>query len=225
MPKESTKTRNDGKSDAALCAASDFYYERQAWSEGKRRVAGVDEAGRGPLAGPVVAAAVILPEGFDPTGVGDSKKLSADARERAFARIIAEAQYGVALVHADEIDRINILRATHEAMRRAVAALPIAPDTVYVDGLPVPHLHEDCRNLIKGDSLCRSIAAASIVAKVTRDRLLCGEYETRHPEYGFARHKGYPTREHLAALQEHGPCPLHRVTFGPVAQRILRREK
>ena len=211
----------DKKSEAAFRAASDFFYEKALWAEGKRLVAGVDEAGRGPLAGPVVAAAAVLPEEFDPEGIADSKKLSAAARERAFERIMAEAQVGVAAVHAAEIDKINILRATHEAMRRAVAALPVTPDVVYVDGLPVPNLHDDCRNLIKGDSLCLSIAAASIIAKVTRDRLLCGEYDAQYPHYGFAKHKGYPTPEHLAALAEHGPCPLHRRTFGPVAQLLL----
>jgi len=198
-------------------------HEREAWAEGKRRVAGVDEAGRGPLAGPVVAAAVVLPEGFDPEGIADSKALSPASRERSYARLCVEVPLiGVGIIPADEIDRLNILRATHRAMRLAVVALPVAPDVVFVDGLPVPGLYEDCRNLVKGDARCLSIAAASIIAKVTRDRLMCGEYHERYPEYDFARHKGYPTPEHLAALLEHGPCPLHRRSFAPVAQAALR---
>jgi ribonuclease HII len=201
-------------------------HEREAWTEGRRRVAGVDEAGRGPLAGPVVAAAVVLPEGFDPEGIADSKALSPACRERAYERLCAEAPLiGVGIVPADEIDRLNILRATHRAMRLAVMALPEPPDVVFVDGLPVLGLHDDCRNLIKGDARCLSIAAASIIAKVTRDRLMCGEYHERYPEYDFARHKGYPTPEHLAALLEHGPCPLHRRSFAPVAQATLRFER
>jgi ribonuclease HII len=198
-------------------------HERAARAEGRVVIAGVDEAGRGPLAGPVVAAAVVLPEGFDLSGINDSKKLTEAARERALERIRAEAlSVGVGIVHADEIDRLNILRATHRAMRLAVDALTPAPDAVFVDGLPVPGLHPDCRSLVKGDSRCASIAAASIVAKVTRDRLMTGEYHARYPEYNFARHKGYPSPEHLAALAAHGPCPLHRRSFGPVAQVALR---
>lgn len=193
----------------------------QARADGKRAIAGVDEVGRGCLAGPVVAAAVILPPDFDPSGIGDSKKLSAAQRERAYKRILAEAvSYGIGQCDAAEIDRINILRATHEAMRRALAALTPAPDVVFVDGLPVPNLHPDCRNLIKGDSRCLSIAAASIVAKVTRDRLLV-EYDVLWPEYGFAGHKGYGSADHVATLEKHGPCPIHRRTFGPVAQLRL----
>ncbi len=198
-------------------------HERAARADGRLRIAGVDEAGRGPLAGPVVAAAVVLPEGFDLSGVGDSKKLSEAARERAFERIRAGAlSVGVGVVHAGEIDRLNILRATHLAMRLAVDALDPAPDAVFVDGLPVPGLHDDCRSLVKGDARCASIAAASIIAKVTRDRLMCGEYHDLYPQYDFPRHKGYPTPEHLAALAEHGPCPIHRRSFGPVSQLALR---
>jgi ribonuclease HII len=199
-------------------------HERIAWAEGRVRVAGVDEAGRGPLAGPVVAAAVILPQtGFDTQGITDSKKLSESARERLFEHLsAAEAvRIGVGIIHAPEIDRINILRATHQAMRYALAALPDSVDVVLVDGLPVPHLHTDCRSLVKGDSRSFSIAAASIIAKVTRDRLMAGEYHALYPEYNFARHKGYPSPEHLAALEAHGPCAIHRRTFGPVAQQCL----
>ena len=191
-------------------------------------ICGIDEAGRGALAGPVVAAAVILPEGFDPTGIGDSKKLTAKQRERAYERIVAEAlSYGIGQCEAAEIDTINILRATHEAMRRALATLSLAPDEVldnlevWVDGLPVPNLHPNCRHLIGGDGLNVSIGAASILAKVTRDRLMVA-YGAQWPEYGFAGHKGYGAATHLAALDTHGPCPIHRRTFGPVAQLALR---
>jgi ribonuclease HII len=169
-----------------------------------------------------VAAAVILPEEFDSDGITDSKKLSPAGRERAYERLRSVVPLiGVGIVHADEIDRLNILRATHRAMRLAVEALPECPDVVFVDGLPVPGLHDDCRSLVKGDARCLSIAAASIIAKVTRDRLMCGEYHERYPQYDFARHKGYPTPEHLTALLEHGPCPLHRRSFSPVAQAAL----
>lgn len=197
-------------------------FEASARSEGKHILCGIDEVGRGCLAGPVLAAAVVLPEAFDPTGIGDSKKLTAKQRERAYERIVAEAlSWGIGQCDAEEIDRINILRATHEAMRRALAALSVSPDRVFVDGLPVPNLHPDCLNLIGGDSRCVSIGAASILAKVTRDRLLI-EYDTRWPEYGFAGHKGYGAATHLAALDKHGPCPIHRRTFGPVAQQAFR---
>lgn len=184
-------------------------------------LAGIDEVGRGCLAGPVLAAAVILPKSFEATGITDSKKLTAKQRERAYERIVAEALgVGLGQCEAAEIDRINILRATHEAMRRALAALPLAPDEVWVDGLPVPNLHPNCHSLIGGDSLNLAIAAASIIAKVTRDRLLV-EYDALWPEYGFAGHKGYGSADHLAALEKHGPCPIHRRTFGPVAQLRL----
>ncbi|MES2460312.1 MAG: ribonuclease HII [Armatimonadota bacterium] len=200
-------------------------HERLAWSEGRLLVAGIDEAGRGPLAGPVVAAAVILPQtGFDAQGITDSKKLSPQARERLFERLCADESVciGIGIVDAPDIDRLNILRATHHAMRRALAALSSSVDAVLVDGLPVPDLHADSRALVKGDSRSFSIAAASIIAKVTRDRLMCGEYHDLYPEYNFARHKGYPSPEHLAALEAHGPCAIHRRSFGPVAQKCLR---
>jgi len=200
-------------------------YERLAWAEGAAHVAGVDEAGRGPLAGPVVAAAVILPaEGFDASGITDSKKLTPAMRDRLFERLCADTavKTSVGIVDAEEIDRLNILRATHHAMRLALKSLAIAPDIVLVDGLPVPNLHPRCQALVKGDSLSISIAAASIIAKVTRDRLMTGEYHTQYPQYDFARHKGYGTPDHLAALAEHGPCALHRRTFAPVSQQALR---
>ncbi len=192
--------------------------ERAAWASGKRLVAGVDEAGRGPLAGSVVAAAVILPEDFDGAGITDSKKLTEKQREKAFERIIAEATaFSIAEASPAEIDSINILRATHLAMKRAVMGLKISPDTVFVDGLPVYGLHPDCESFVKGDSRSLCIAAASILAKVTRDRQML-EADALYPGYGFAGHKGYPSPSHLAALRALGPCPIHRRSFGPVAQ-------
>ena len=205
-------------------AASDsdlLALERGAWAEGLRFVAGVDEAGRGPLAGNVVAAAVILPPDFDPAGVTDSKKLTQAQRERAFERIVAGAvAYSIAEASPAEIDAINILRATHLAMKRAVEGLSLMPDAVFVDGLPVRNLHADCRNFVKGDSRSLSIAAASILAKVTRDAQMV-EADALWPQYGFAGHKGYGAASHLAALRAFGPCPIHRRSFGPVGQLTL----
>ena len=195
--------------------------ERAAWDSGARWIAGVDEAGRGPLAGNVVAAAVILPPDFLPEGITDSKKLTAAQRERFFQRIVEEAlAYSIAQASPAEIDALNILRATHLAMRRAVEGLSLLPDLVFVDGLPVKNLHPHCQSFVKGDSRSLSIAAASILAKVTRDRQLV-EADRLWPEYGFAGHKGYPSPSHIAALRKYGPCPIHRRSFGPVAQLLL----
>ncbi|GAB4464821.1 MAG: ribonuclease HII [Armatimonadaceae bacterium] len=185
------------------------------------QTAGVDEVGLGPLAGPVVAVALLLPDDFDTAGITDSKKMTEAAREKAYIRILDAGTVGIGIVDADEIDRRNILNATHHAMRLALTALPSPPVRVLVDGLPVPDLHPNCEAIVKGDLRCSLIAAASVVAKVTRDRLMC-EYHTLYPEYGFNRHKGYGTRLHLAALQENGPCPLHRRSFAPVSQLCLR---
>lgn len=196
--------------------------ERALRAEGFLRIGGIDEAGRGPLAGPVVAACVILPADFDPEGIDDSKKLTALQRERAFERIAAGAlSIGVGVVDSTEIDRINILRATHVAMRLAIELLSLVPDALLVDGLPVPNL--PCARqeaLVGGDAASVSIAAASIVAKVTRDRMM-RDYHAEYPFYGFAQNKGYSCAYHLAALAEHGPCPLHRRSFAPVGQCSL----
>ena len=185
-------------------------------------VAGVDEVGRGPLAGPVVAAAVILPAGFDPAGIDDSKKLSPAARERAAARITGAAAVGIAIVEAGEIDRLNIHGATLLAMARAVAALPVRPRHVLVDGKFLPALDYRATAVIGGDAKSLSIAAASIVAKVVRDRIMVAAAES-HPQYDWASNKGYPAPRHLAALAEHGPTPLHRRSFAPVARSYLGR--
>jgi ribonuclease HII len=188
-------------------------FEASARANGFLAPAGVDEAGRGPLAGPVVAAAVILPEGYDHPLVRDSKALSPKARERAFSIICADAvAYAIAEASPLEIDTINILQASLLAMRRAVEMLAVAPDFLYVDGtFPVPCPLSQ-QPLVKGDSRCRSVAAASILAKVTRDAAML-EYDRAWPGYGFAAHKGYPTKAHYAAIRRLGPCPIHRTTF------------
>lgn len=192
-------------------------YERQAWRAGLRLVAGIDEAGRGPLAGPVVAAAVVLPSDFDPTGIADSKTLTAVQREQCYNRIWLEAHsVGVGVVDREIIDQINILRATHLAMLTAMEDLCLKPDFCLVDGLPVPYLPAPHKAVVRGDSLSVSIAAASIIAKVTRDRLMC-QLDRIYPGYGFARHKGYGTVEHLSAMSDLGLSPEHRRSFKPCA--------
>jgi ribonuclease HII len=198
-----------------------FVFERALLDRGIVRIAGVDEAGRGPLAGPVVAAAVILPleilEGGLPpelAGLNDSKQLSAARRERYFAALTQAGtiEYGVSTVDAAVVDEINILRATHRAMAEALAQLSPAPAHILVDGLPVKTLAQPQTAIVQGDARSYSIAAASVVAKVTRDRLM-REFDAHFPEYGFARHKGYGTSEHLTALARYGPCPIHRRSF------------
>lgn len=192
-------------------------FERAMEAAGFARIAGVDEAGRGPLAGPVVAAAVVLAEPV--AGLNDSKQLSEAQREGLFELLQAGAHaIGVAVVPADEIDRIGIQQANYAAMARAAQALSPAPDYLLIDGFKVPGLLFPQTRIIKGDARSLSIAAASIIAKVTRDRMMI-DYDRAHPEYGFARHKGYGTREHLAALEKHGPCPIHRRSFAPLAPR------
>jgi ribonuclease HII len=179
-------------------------------------VAGVDEAGRGPLAGPVVAAAVILDDLQPIRGLADSKALTALRRERLFDEIRARALCcSVAEASVEEIDRLNILQATMLAMRRAVDGLRLKPHRVVVDGNRVPVMPVPVEAIVKGDAKVAAISAASILAKVTRDRR-CAELHERFPQYGFGGHKGYPTPEHLAALREHGPCPEHRRSYAPV---------
>lgn len=200
----------------------DLTIERRCRDRGGGHVAGVDEAGRGPLAGPVVAAAVILPEEFDGEGLDDSKRLTARRRAGWFERLTTggAVAWAAAVVEADEIDRINILRATHRAMAEAVRGLGISPGYCLIDGLPVVDFPWPHEAIVKGDSKSLTIAAASVVAKVTRDRLMEGLAE-EFPQYGFERHKGYGTREHLDALRRHGPCRAHRRSFQPVAQLSL----
>lgn len=194
-------------------------HEARLRARGLRFIAGIDEAGRGPLAGPVVAAAVVLPEKIRIVGLNDSKKLSPKQRDAIFEKLMGreEVVWAVAILDSEEVDRRNILRATHEAMRQAVAGLTIAPEHVLIDGLPVHPFPIAQTALVGGDGLSYSIAAASVIAKVTRDRLML-EQDALYPQYGFAQHKGYGTAQHLAALKEHGPCPIHRRTFLPKEQ-------
>jgi ribonuclease HII len=190
--------------------------ERSLWRTGLTRIAGVDEVGVGPLAGPVLAAAVILPEGVMLRGVDDSKKVTAALREDLAERIQATALgVGIGIVEPEEIDRLNIYRAALEAMRRAVTALPVTPEHVLVDGRRIPQLSMPQTALIKGDARSYCIAAASIVAKVARDRIM-RELDRRYPEYGFRDHMGYGTAQHRAAIDRHGPSPVHRRSFAPV---------
>ncbi len=198
-----------------------FAIEREFWRRGCRLIAGVDEAGRGPLAGPVVAAAVVIDRALDLPEVNDSKLVSAVTRERLFEEIRNQARgVGIGIVAVEEIDRLNILRAALRAMALAIADLRIHPDVVLVDGNRLPEGVENCVAVVGGDRRAFSIAAASIVAKVTRDRIMV-EYDRQYPEYGFARHKGYATPEHLDAIDRHGLCPIHRRSFHP---KRFRRE-
>jgi ribonuclease HII len=201
-----------------------FQFEREHHARGLTRLAGVDEAGRGPLAGPVVAAAVVLPAEWAETGLpeplqrlDDSKKLTEKIREQLFEAIHAETKihFGIGIIDALVIDEINILQATHRTMNAALAQLSPPAAHALVDGLRVPTLAVPQTAIVKGDQKSFSIAAASILAKVTRDRLMRGHHE-QWPEYNFAKHKGYGTAVHLAALEQHGPCAIHRRSFAPV---------
>jgi ribonuclease HII len=188
-------------------------FERQAAERGFSLVAGLDEAGRGPLAGPVVAAAVILPPGTNHPLFLDSKQLSAQQRLEAYQLVLERAlSVGVGMVDAATIDKLNIYRATKLAMMKALEDLTVSPDYLLVDGLLLPEVDLPQVRIVKGDRRSLSIAAASIVAKVSRDRLM-EEFSAQYPQYGFDRHKGYATREHLAALARFGPCPIHRKSF------------
>ena len=184
-------------------------------------IAGLDEAGRGPLAGPVVAAAVVLPPKGKWTGVDDSKKLSPAQREKIFPFLFEKALgVGVGIVEAQEIDRLNILQASLRAMQLAVEKLPLPPDFLLIDGIHALRFPLPQQTIPKGDQRCLSIAAASIVAKVTRDRLMTA-YHDQYPQYNFARHKGYGTKEHLQAIRKYGCCPLHRQSFRTIYQLSL----
>ncbi len=183
-------------------------------------VAGVDEAGRGPLAGPVVVAAVVLNPDRPISGLDDSKKLSEKHREKLFAIIMERAQaFAIVEIGIAEIDQINILQATLLGMKQAVEKLHPPPTLALIDGNQAPKLDCEVRTIVKGDSLEPAISAASILAKVTRDRLM-KKLHCDYPDYGFDRHKGYPTKDHLARLARHGPCPIHRQSFGPVKRSL-----
>jgi ribonuclease HII len=203
-----------------VAAGAPYRFESAAWRRGVTRLAGVDEAGRGPLAGPVVAAAVVLSPGTRIAGVDDSKRLLAEERERLFEIIRARAlAVGVAVVDHLTIDRINILQATRLAMAQALTGLAMELELVLTDFVEVPGLRCPQRNLVDGDRRSASIAAASIVAKVTRDRIMEAA-DRDFPLYGFARHKGYATPEHRDALERHGPCSLHRQSFAGIWNQL-----
>jgi len=211
--RKAARTRAENARLAAL-----WRYERELWSAGHRFIAGVDESGVGPLAGPVVAAAVILPPDFRAPGLWECKRLAADKRPQFHALIVQRAlAVGVAVVDVDELDRINIHQAGLKAMRAALDQLEAAPDCALVDGFAIPGLAFFQRPIIDGDASSMSIAAASVVAKVTRDRIM-ERLDRLYPGYAFARHKGYATREHREALARLGPCPVHRRSFGPVRE-------
>jgi ribonuclease HII len=196
------------------------YFEKMYSRRGYHRIAGVDEVGRGPLAGPVIAAAVILPRDGIKEKLFDSKRISAKKREHLYETILAEAQgVGIGIIGHEEIDRINILQATLRAMALAITNLPFPPDFILIDGaqgitVPIPQ-----KPIRKGDQLCNSIAAASIIAKVTRDRMML-ECHQRYPQYNFLRHKGYGTKEHRKAIERFGVCELHRKTFRGVKEYL-----
>lgn len=197
-------------------------HEKQLADSGFACIAGVDEAGRGPLAGPVSVAAVVLPADFEHAVLNDSKQISESRRESLFEELTGDDRiaWHCILMGVGEIDQMNILQATWEGMRRSVAGLPVKVDAALIDGKPVREFPVHQVALVKGDSRSFSIAAASIIAKVTRDRYM-RELAGRFPEYGFEKHKGYGTARHLEALREHGPCPEHRRSFSPVAQLEL----
>ncbi|HMK55993.1 MAG TPA: ribonuclease HII [Dissulfurispiraceae bacterium] len=197
-----------------------YEYDESAGNGEFSIIAGVDEAGRGPLAGPVVAAAVVLNRNQRISGVRDSKKVPEAEREELYRMILSSGRVGVGVIDADEIDRINILNATKKAMYIAVSDLGTNPELILIDALTIPGVGVRQIPIIKGDAKSASIAAASIIAKVTRDRIMM-EYHAAFPQYGFDSHKGYATREHLECLRLHGPCPIHRKSFHPVMSQQL----
>jgi ribonuclease HII len=225
---------DDGQNSPPQAAARFRAFEAQCHARGFKVIAGLDEVGRGPLAGPVVAAAVVLPRGFVHAEIKDSKLLSPKQRERLAPLIQQQAEsWGLGIVEVEEIDRINILQASLLAMVKALDALPMPPDCLLIDGnQPIPaKLFQGSRwsalpsafqqTIVKGDQLCLSIAAASIVAKVARDEMMIG-FDRQFPEYGFAGHKGYGSAAHLEALRRHGPSPIHRLSYKPVRDLIER---
>src|SRR5215470_1308136 len=203
-----------------------FRYEKKLRIAGLSRIAGIDEAGRGALAGPVVAAAAILPEKFRHCRLNDSKQLMPELREEIYCDLIsnAEIKWTIGVVDSVEIDRINILRASHRAMRLAIEALMEPPEHVLIDGLPVIPFPFPQTAIIDGDCISLSVAAASVIAKVTRDRMM-RDFCAQFPQYCFSQHKGYGTELHLVKLHEFGPCPIHRRSFEPVAQPLLALEE
>ncbi len=202
-------------------AGTDWWkFEREAAARGFLKIAGIDEAGRGPLAGPVVSAAVILPASFEVTGINDSKKITPKKRSYLYVEICRHAlATATGIVDSVEIDKINILQATLLSMSKAVKNLAVRPDTLLIDGTFTIPSDLPQTTITKGDSLSISIAAASIIAKVTRDRLL-QKYDSTYPQFGFAKHKGYPVKAHKEAIKKFGPCPIHRRTFKGVKEYV-----
>jgi ribonuclease HII len=214
------KKRLEEEEKEAARIDSMWSYERRYRADGIRYIAGIDEAGRGPLAGPVVAAAVILPTTFKAEGLNDSKQLTQGEREELRERIMSGAlSIGVGIVDVDYIDHHNILQATYEAMRQAVRQCKPDPELLLLDAVKVPGLSIPQVPIIKGDALSHSIAAASIIAKTTRDRIMV-DYAKEYPQYGFEEHKGYSAPFHYRALDQYGPCPIHRRSFKPIADRL-----
>lgn len=195
--------------------------ELSLYKDGYKLVAGADEAGRGPLAGPVVAAVVILDHKTLIPRINDSKKLSESRRNLLYEEIIRKSiSFGIGIIDHKTIDELNVLRASLEAIKKAVYEMPIQPDFLLVDGNYLPNLNLPMRSIVSGDSLSLSIASASILAKVTRDRIM-SEYDAIYPQYGFKKNKGYPTKEHLSAIRKYGPCEIHRKSFSPVNQILI----
>ena len=200
-----------------------FEFDGNYFEEGLTLIAGVDEAGRGPWAGPVVAAAVILPKDARIEGLNDSKKLTSSKREKLFVEIAHKAlAVGVGVIGHEVIDEVNILEATYLAMKAAIKGLSSVPELVLVDGWPIPGLRLRQSAIIAGDGKSAAIAAASIIAKVTRDRMMT-ELSAKYPQYDFHRHKGYGTKEHRSALERYGPCPIHRKSFAPVMEAMEKK--
>jgi ribonuclease HII len=201
-----------------------LHFERQARSEGFVNIAGVDEAGRGPLAGPVFAAACIIPEGITFPGIDDSKKLTPAKRDDLYEKITSTPGviYGIGSVSSEKVDEVNIYQATMLAMQEALSKLGIDPDYILVDGLQLAYGAVPALKIIGGDGKSQSIAAASVIAKVSRDRAM-DEYHKKWPRYGFNKHKGYGTSQHLDAIAKYGPCPIHRLTFAPLMTFCVNR--
>lgn len=214
--KSTTLFEENAYQNAMTTGIPSFQFEKRLLKRGLKQIAGVDEAGRGPLAGPVVAAAVILDPNNIPAGLNDSKKLNEKRREILFEEIIACASFAWSASSAKEIDEVNIRQATLNAMSRSVSALPSIAEQVLIDGRDVPiPLNDIGTSIIKGDAISFSISAASIVAKVMRDRMM-KRADLDYPQYGFAGHKGYGSKKHIEAINEFGPCPIHRMTFAPI---------
>lgn len=202
-----------------------YKYEEELQDEGLTLIAGVDEAGRGPIAGPVVVAACILPTSYRIAGLNDSKQLSKKKREALYKEIIAHAvSYKVIFVSAEEVDKSNIYSATQEAMKQALLSLPVKPEYALIDFMPIKDIDIDTKSITHGDALSASIAAASILAKVTRDDYMA-KMDAKYPNYGFKHNMGYATKMHMESLEKYGPCPIHRKTFYPVSKYFQQTEQ